>query len=78
MFPRESDTVFSNLQRKDKILEYSNYVFSAIFLIEAILKLIAFGNTYFNNSWNKFDFFVVIASLFDLALEILEGVGNTE
>jgi len=33
------------------------------------LKLIAYGNTYFNNSWNKFDFFVVVASILDILME---------
>jgi hypothetical protein len=45
-------------------------------LIEAILKGIAFGTTYFNNAWNKFDFFVVSASIFDFLLEILEFEGG--
>jgi hypothetical protein len=43
-----------------------------IFLVELILKFIAFGLTYFNNAWNKFDFFVVGASLLDVLLEMLD------
>lgn len=39
--------------------------------MEAVLKLFAFGNTYFNNTWNKFDFFVVVASLFDVLMEVM-------
>jgi hypothetical protein len=39
------------------------------------MKIIAFGSTYFNNSWNKFDFFVVCASIFDILLVFLEDLG---
>jgi sodium/hydrogen exchanger 10/11 len=51
------------------LLKISNYVFALIFLVEAVLKGIAFGSTYFRNAWNKFDFFVVTASIFDFLLE---------
>ena len=54
-----------------QVLRVSNYIFSAIFFIEAVLKLIAFGKSYFRNSWNKFDFFVVVSSIFDVILEIM-------
>jgi hypothetical protein len=46
-------------------LESSNLCFSIVFALEAVLKIIAYGNSYFKNSWNKFDFFVVLASIFD-------------
>jgi len=52
-------------------LKYSNYFFSGVFIIEATLKLIAFGASYFENGWNRFDFFVVIASVFDITLNII-------
>ena len=50
------------------MLKTMNYVFSVIFFVEALLKLIAFGNSYFNNSWNQFDFCVVFASIFDVIM----------
>ena len=40
-------------------LFFLNTVFAAIFLLEAILKLIAFGFGYFIDAWNRFDFAVV-------------------
>lgn len=52
------------------LLDKSNSVFTVVFLIEAILKFIAFGMSYFNNAWNKFDFFVVSASIMDVILDI--------
>jgi hypothetical protein len=53
-------------------MDFTNYIFTLIFLIEAIMKLMAFGKSYFNNSWNQFDFFVVVASIFDIIIKALQ------
>ena len=58
------------------ILRTTNYIFTLVFLLECILKLIAYGKSYFDTSWNKFDFFVVLASLVDLSLELLEFIDS--
>jgi len=51
-----------------KALDYANLVFVIIFTIEAMLKLIGLGPTYyFYIDWNKFDFTVVILSLISLS-----------
>ena len=52
-------------------LKISNYVFTSIFIIECILKLLAYGKSYFYNNWNLFDFFVVCSSIIDIILGIL-------
>jgi hypothetical protein len=57
-------------------MAFTNNVFTVIFIVEAILKIIAFGSTYLVNNWNKFDFFVVCASIFDVILEIFEFDGG--
>ena len=49
-------------------MKITNYIFTAIFIVEAILKIIALGWSYFGTSWNKFDFFVVISSILDILL----------
>lgn len=47
-----------------EVLDICNLVFVCIFTMEAILKLIGLGPTYyFYIDWNKFDFAVVILSL---------------
>ena len=51
-------------------LRISNYFFTLVFFIEAVLKLYVYRWAYFKTSWNKFDFFVVVASLIDLAIEL--------
>jgi len=55
-------------------LDLTGWVFTFIFLVECVLKLIAYGKTYFNNSWNKFDFMVVGSSLFDLLITFLDTI----
>ena len=52
----------------NKGLEICNLVFTGIFILEATLKITAFGKTYFYDNWNVFDFLVVIASLIDIIL----------
>lgn len=37
-------------------------------MLECLLKLVAFDITYFKNSWNVFDFFVVVSSSLDIIL----------
>ena len=50
-------------------LKMSNYIFTAIFFVEATIKLYVYRWAYFKTAWNKFDFFVVASSLIDLGLE---------
>ena len=51
-----------------------NYIFTGIFIIECIIKLLGYGfRAYFHSGWNKFDFFVVCSSLVDLAMTNVEG-----
>ena len=51
-------------------LEYFNYIFMTIFTIEAVIKIIALRKAYFSDSWNKFDFTIVILTLLILGLKI--------
>lgn len=46
-----------------------NYIFSSIFAIEAIIKIIALRKTYFYDGWNIFDFFIVILTFVVLIIE---------
>ena len=61
-------------QRVIDFTEYANFGFSIIFLLEAILKLTAYGKRYFYDYWNVFDFFIVFGSLFFIALKYGLGV----
>ena len=57
-------------QTMERFMEITNFIFTAIFIVEAALKLFAFGWSYFGTSWNKFDFFVVISSILDIGLSL--------
>ncbi len=62
-----------------EVLNILNLIFSAIFVLEAVIKLWGFGPTrYFRNAWNRFDFFVVVTSLLDFAFESLGDDGSLQ
>lgn len=42
---------------------YLNYIFTGIFIIEAIIRLIAMRLDYFKMGWNVFDFVIVVFSI---------------
>ena len=43
-------------------LEIGNMIFAFVFNVEMALKLMALGTSYFYDSWNKFDFLIVIGT----------------
>ena len=55
-----------------KFLEYSDFVLTALFLAESLMKIIAFGLmfngeiSYLRNGWNIIDFVVVVISIASL------------
>jgi len=50
-----------------EFLFYAEYVFLVLFIFEMCLKMYALGvRTYFESSFNKFDFFVVMGSIFEV------------
>jgi len=50
-------------------LEVINYIFTTLFLVEAIMKLFAWGfKQYFQDEWNIFDLFVALGSLVGVIL----------
>lgn len=57
---------------QNHILDICNYVFFGIFFIEAIIKITALDWQYFGESWNVFDFTIVVLSTLGLIFSILE------
>ena len=57
------------------VIEVVNYVFMVIFTLEAVIKIIAMGGNYFKESWNIFDFTVVVMTALILGITWL-GVGG--
>ena len=51
-------------------MTYTNLIFTCVFVIEAALKIMAFGAfAYFRDRWNAFDFFVVVISVASVVLD---------
>uniref|UniRef100_A0A4W6CCF6 Calcium voltage-gated channel subunit alpha1 H n=1 Tax=Lates calcarifer TaxID=8187 RepID=A0A4W6CCF6_LATCA len=58
---------FEHYNQPPKLTEYSYYVFTAILIIEVLLKLVAFGAVRFIQiSWNLLDVFVVLVSIISI------------
>lgn len=57
----------------NQYLDMINYVLFAIFTVEAVLKLMAFGFSYFGDGWNRFDFFIVVMGYVTVILEGMDA-----
>ncbi|KAL2100766.1 hypothetical protein ACEWY4_002527 [Coilia grayii] len=54
----------------ENALTYCNYVFTVFFIIEALLKLVAFGlRRFFKDRWNQLDLAIVLLSIVGITLE---------
>lgn len=51
------------------VVGFLNDFFAAVFTVEAALKITAYGLAYFEDNWNRFDFFVVVGTLASIVLE---------
>uniref|UniRef100_H2Y2S0 Sodium channel protein n=1 Tax=Ciona intestinalis TaxID=7719 RepID=H2Y2S0_CIOIN len=65
------------------ILGVFDRIFTAIFVVEMLMKWVGFGlKKYFTNGWCLLDFFIVVVSLVSLSLEIIamqqQGKSNTD
>ncbi|OQV25674.1 Voltage-dependent L-type calcium channel subunit alpha-1C [Hypsibius exemplaris] len=48
-------------------LDWLNIIFTTVFALESVLKLIAFRfKNYFSDAWNAFDFIIVLGSIIDI------------
>ncbi|KAM9784328.1 voltage-dependent T-type calcium channel subunit alpha-1I-like isoform 1-T1 [Syngnathus typhle] len=57
----------------DLALKYCNYFFTSTFVLESILKLIAFGfRRFFKERWNQLDLAIVLLSVMGITLEEIE------
>jgi len=62
-------TMFPQGESWDDVRFVTKRVFSAIFLVEMLMKLFALRGSYWEDRWNKFDFFCVVVSLLGIVLE---------
>ncbi|KAK3088414.1 hypothetical protein FSP39_018877 [Pinctada imbricata] len=56
-------------KKYERVLIVINIIFTVLFTIECILKLLAFGlKNYFRDPWNVFDFVTVVGSIIDVLI----------
>uniref|UniRef100_A0A8C7WQR4 Ion transport domain-containing protein n=1 Tax=Oryzias sinensis TaxID=183150 RepID=A0A8C7WQR4_9TELE len=64
---------YSQPQSLETALKYCNYFFTSTFVIEASLKLVAFGfQRFFKDRWNQLDLAIVLLSVMGITLEEIE------
>ncbi|XP_061568203.1 voltage-dependent T-type calcium channel subunit alpha-1H [Cololabis saira] len=64
---------YNQPQYLEEVLKYCNYVFTIIFVIETLLKLMAFGfHRFFKDRWNQLDVAIVALSIMGITLEELK------
>ncbi|CAF4075639.1 unnamed protein product [Rotaria sordida] len=62
-------------EKMTRILTAGNYIFTSIFVVESILKIIALTPVKFlKNGWNVFDLLIITGSLIELCLANLKGL----
>uniref|UniRef100_A0ACB8F5Y0 Voltage-dependent L-type calcium channel subunit alpha-1S n=1 Tax=Sphaerodactylus townsendi TaxID=933632 RepID=A0ACB8F5Y0_9SAUR len=72
---------YNQSETMNQVSDVLNVVFTILFTVEMILKLIAFkAKGYFGDPWNVFDFLIVIGSIIDVILSQIDPptTGNEE
>ncbi|XP_077190370.1 voltage-dependent L-type calcium channel subunit alpha-1S isoform X1 [Paroedura picta] len=66
---------YNQSETMNQVSDVLNVVFTILFTVEMILKLIAFkAKGYFGDPWNVFDFLIVIGSIIDVILSQIDTV----
>ncbi|KAG8436344.1 hypothetical protein GDO86_007443 [Hymenochirus boettgeri] len=64
---------YSQPKSLEVALKYCNYMFTTVFVLEAVLKLVAFGfRRFFKDRWNQLDLAIVLLSVMGITLEEIE------
>eukprot|EP00347_Sterkiella_histriomuscorum_P011811 403371009 len=65
---------YNQPQQISQATDILNYVFTLIFTMEAVIKIIALDKGYFEDNWNIFDFVVVIGSILSVLITAFSSV----
>ena len=57
----------------DRVLQQITFVLGIVYNLEMLMKIVALGQWYFDDDWNRFDFFVVIGSDLGFLVKVLSG-----
>ncbi|XP_040923279.1 voltage-dependent T-type calcium channel subunit alpha-1G [Toxotes jaculatrix] len=64
---------FDQPKELSKALKICNYIFTLIFVLESIFKLVAFGfRRFFKDKWNQLDLAIVLLSIMGITLEEID------
>lgn len=64
-------------QLLDEILDILNYAFTVVFLLEAVLRVIALGfSRYIRDRWNQLDILIVALSIIGIFFDKLKSKGS--
>ncbi|XP_055771886.1 voltage-dependent T-type calcium channel subunit alpha-1H-like [Salvelinus fontinalis] len=64
---------YNQPQYLEEGLKYCNYIFTLVFVVETVLKLIAFGlRRFFRERWNQLDLAIVLLSVMGITLEEID------
>ncbi|MEE6497872.1 hypothetical protein FKM82_002904, partial [Ascaphus truei] len=70
---RRSKALYMSGRSLEEALKYCNYVFTIVFVFEAVFKLVAFGfRRFFKDRWNQLDLAIVLLSIMGITLEEIE------
>jgi hypothetical protein len=61
-------------ETQGNIMTYIGYGFAIVYTVECIIKIIVYRTMYFKDSWNIFDFVVVLAAWIGFIVDTLIGV----
>ena len=51
-----------------------NIIFTMVFTFEAFMKIVGWRRDYWRESWNRFDFVIVVVSIFELVITNALGI----
>ena len=72
-----ASTVYNESTAFTNAKEDCNYAFTAIFIIEAAIKITGLGwRSYWRSGWNKFDFFLIIMAIVDIGFTEIASHGS--
>ncbi|KAA6417024.1 MAG: voltage-gated ion channel superfamily, partial [Trebouxia sp. A1-2] len=72
-----ASTVYNESTAFTNAKEACNYGFTAIFIVEAAIKITGLGwRSYWRNGWNKFDFFLILMAIVDIGFTVIAAHGS--
>lgn len=64
---------YGNSKYQDYVIDVISKILLGIYILEFLIKIIAFGLAYFRDKWNLLDTSVVLAALIELLLELFSN-----